>query len=67
MSKKINIGDLPEFDLAEHLKTNEDIALYLRVVLEEDDLSEVMHALIAGCGRTCTTRPVRIGKSPTSS
>ena len=45
MSKKINIDDLPEFDLAEHLKSNEDIALYLSVVLEEDDSSGLMHAL----------------------
>ena len=45
MSKKIIIDDLPEFDLAEHLKSNEDIALYLSMVLEEDDSSELMHAL----------------------
>ena len=45
MSKKINVDDLAEFDLAEHLKTDEDIALYLSVVLEDDDSSELMHAL----------------------
>ena len=45
MSKKINVEELPDFDLAEHLKTEEDIATYLSVVLEDDDSSELMHAL----------------------
>lgn len=36
MRKKINIEELPVFDLAEHLKTDEDIATYLSVVLEDD-------------------------------
>ena len=45
MRKKINVDDLPEFDPAEHLKTDEDIALYLSVALEDDDSSELMHAL----------------------
>lgn len=45
MPKKISVESLPEFDLAEQLKTDEDIALYLSVVLEGDDSSELMHAL----------------------
>lgn len=45
MTKKVNVRDLPEFDLAEHLKTDEDIAAYLSVVLEDDNQSELMHAL----------------------
>lgn len=45
MAKKINVQDLPEFDLAEHLKTDEDIATYLSVVLESDDHAELTHAL----------------------
>ena len=45
MAKKINVQDLPEFDLAEHLKTDEDIANYLSVVLESDDHAELTHAL----------------------
>ena len=45
MAKKINVQDLPEFDLAEHLKTDEDIAIYLSVVLEGDDHAELTHAL----------------------
>ena len=45
MRKKINVEALPEFDLAEHLKTDEDIATYLSVVLEDNDSSEIRHAL----------------------
>jgi len=45
MSKKISVADLPEFDLAEQLKTEADIATYLTLVLEEGDSSELAHAL----------------------
>lgn len=45
MSKATKISDLPEFDLAEHLKTDEDIANYLTVVLEDNDPAEFSHAL----------------------
>jgi probable addiction module antidote protein len=45
MSKKVNVSDLPEFDMAEQLKTDEDIAMYLSLVLEEDDPGELAHAL----------------------
>lgn len=45
MRKKINAEELPEFDLAGHLKTAADIATYLSVVLEDNDPSELMHAL----------------------
>ncbi len=36
---------MPEFDLAEQLKTEADIATYLTIVLEEGDSSEPVHAL----------------------
>ena len=39
MPKKIKISELPEFDLAEHIKTEKDIAEYLSIVMEEDDPS----------------------------
>lgn len=39
------IADLPTFDMAEHLKTDEDVAAYLSLVLEEDDPAELAHAL----------------------
>lgn len=45
MTKTIKISSLPEFDLAEHLKTEEDVANYLTIVLEEQDASELAHAL----------------------
>ncbi len=45
MSKKIHIGDLADFDPAEHLKDEEDIAAYLTLVIEEGDSSELAHAL----------------------
>jgi DNA-binding phage protein len=35
MSKKTKIADLPEFDITEHLKSDEDIASYLTMVIEE--------------------------------
>lgn len=45
MSKKINISELPEFDLAEQLKSEEDIAAYLTMVIADGDTSELAHAL----------------------
>lgn len=47
MGKK-SIADLPDFDLAEHLKSEEDIAHYLAMVMAEGDASELAHA-------SCTT------------
>ena len=45
MTKKININSLPEFDMAEHIKTETDIAAYLNIVLVEGDAAELAHAL----------------------
>lgn len=45
MSTKIRVDELPEFDLAEHLKTAADIAAYLTLVIEDGDDSELAHAL----------------------
>lgn len=45
MSKKIRTSDLPDFDMAEHLKNEDDIAAYLTLVIEEGDASELAHAL----------------------
>lgn len=39
------IADPPTFDMAEHLKTEADVAAYLSLVLEEDDPAELAHAL----------------------
>ena len=45
MSKKIQVAELPDFDLAEHLKTDQDISVYLSQVLEDNDPSELTYAL----------------------
>lgn len=45
MTKKINVADLPEFDMAEHLDSDQAIAEYLTIVLEENDPAELTHAL----------------------
>ena len=45
MSQKIRIADLPEFDMAQQLKTEEDIAAYITMVIQEGDASELAHAL----------------------
>ena len=45
MPPKINIADLPEFDMAEHLGSDQAIAEYLSIVLEENDPAEFAHAL----------------------
>ena len=45
MTKKIRIANLPDFDMAEHLRDDQDIALYLTAVLEEGDPAELAHAL----------------------
>lgn len=45
MSRKIRIADLPQFDITEHLDSEEAIAAYLTAVIEENDPSELAHAL----------------------
>lgn len=45
MSEKICVGDLPEFDITEHLEDDQAIAEYLTIVLEEGDPSALAQAL----------------------
>jgi probable addiction module antidote protein len=45
MTQKINVADLPDFDMAEHLDSDQAIAEYLSMVLEENDPNELTHAL----------------------
>ena len=45
MTKKIKITDLPDFDPAEYLKDEADIAAYLSVILEDGDSSLMAAAL----------------------
>ena len=40
------------FDLAEHLRTEDDIAAYLTLVIEEGETGELVHALgVVACAR----------------
>ena len=41
----IKVSSLPDFDLAEHLKTDEDVSVYLSQVLEDNEPSELTQAL----------------------
>jgi len=45
MAKKIRISDLPDFDPAEQLKDEHDMAAYLTAVLEENDPALLAAAL----------------------
>ena len=45
MTEKIQIDDLPEFDMAQQLKSTEDIAAYVTMVIEDGDAAELAHAL----------------------
>jgi probable addiction module antidote protein len=45
MTEKIKIADLPTFDITEHLDSDQAIAEYLTVVLEEDDPAALANAL----------------------
>lgn len=43
--KSYRISDLPDFDMAQQLKSEEDIAAYVTMVIEEGDPAELAHAL----------------------
>lgn len=45
MTKKLKVSELPEFDAAEYLNSEEDIAAYLTTILEENDPSLLAAAL----------------------
>jgi len=45
MGKKVKVGELPEFDMAQYLESDKDIAEYLRQVLEDGDAGELAAAL----------------------
>jgi probable addiction module antidote protein len=45
MTRKIKVTDLPDFDMADYLKTDEDVANYLTLVLADNDPAELRHAL----------------------
>lgn len=45
MTKKIKVSELPEFDAAEYLNSEEDVAAYLTSILEENDPALLAAAL----------------------
>lgn len=45
MTKKIKISELPEFDAAEYLNGEQEVAAYLTAVLEENDPALLAAAL----------------------
>jgi probable addiction module antidote protein len=45
MTKKIRISELPEFDITEHLDSEQAIAEYITIVLEENDPAALADAL----------------------
>ena len=74
----ININDLPTFDMAEQLKTPEDIATCLQLALDDEDPGELAHALgiiarargmteiaeKSGIGREALYKALRPGSQP---
>lgn len=78
MTRKIKVSELPEFDPAEHLRDEEDIAAYLTLVIEDGDPSELAHALgiaarargmteiarASGLGREALYKALRPGADP---
>jgi probable addiction module antidote protein len=45
MTKKMKVSDLPEFDITEHLDSEQAIAEYITIVLEENDPAALADAL----------------------
>ncbi len=45
MAHKTRIADLPDFDMAKQLESEEDIAAYVTMVIEDGDAAELAHAL----------------------
>ncbi len=43
--KKMNLDDLPEFDIADHLQSKEAVAAYLSMVLQDGDTDELLRAI----------------------
>jgi len=78
MTKKIRVSDLKTFDMAEMLDSEQAIAEYLTIVLEENDPSALAEALgtvarargmseiakRSGLGREALYKALRPGASP---
>ncbi|MBL0709889.1 MAG: putative addiction module antidote protein [Colwellia sp.] len=74
----VKVRDLPEFDLSEQLKTDEDIATYIGMVLEDGDTDEFIRAVgyvakargmtqianSTGLGRESLYKTLKVGSKP---
>lgn len=74
----VKIAELPTFDMAEQLKSPEDIATYLQLALDDEDPAELAHALgiiarargmteiaqKSGIGREALYKALRPGSQP---
>ena len=61
MSKRVKVSELPEFDAAEYLNSEEEVAAYLTTVLEEND-----PALLAGFLHHAPAKPGKSRKAAAS-
>ena len=57
MDKKIKVADLPVFDAVDYLKTEQDCAEYLSVVLEDGDKSTQQADIAAAQALAATLEP----------
>jgi probable addiction module antidote protein len=71
MTQKIKIAELPEFDAAEYLNSDEDVAAYLTTVLEAAALGDIARARgmtqvakDSGITREALYRALRPGSEP---
>ena len=78
MTRKINVAELPEFDMTEYLIDEKAVAEYLTVVLEENDPAAFAHALgtvarargmaeiakVSGIGREALYKALRLDSQP---
>lgn len=46
MSKRVKVSELPDFDAAEYLNSEADMAAYLTTVLEENDPARLAAACV---------------------
>ena len=63
MTRKTRIADLPDFDMAKQLNSEEDIAAYVTMVIEDGDAAELAHAL----GVAAKARGIKILGEPVDS
>jgi DNA-binding phage protein len=71
MTKKIKISEIPAFDAAEYLTSDEEVAAYLTTILEENDaalLAAALGDIARSKGMSCSRvlRPKRCWRTGTA-